>query len=389
MYSVEPKFDLDNIGVNEIKNEVQSLVVAESEAEHLKIERAKFRKKFLIDPLEELQPPQTAWGLKSFANDEVAILGTLGNFSLIIGKAKAKKSFFVNIAISCALSKDEILNRFVGNLPQNKNQVIYFDTEQGKYHVQLAVKRICKQLGEPSPQNLRTYHLRSLDPANRLQFIEDEIYSNENIGFVVIDGIKDLVTSINDESEATMITSNLLKWTEERNIHILTVLHQNKGDNNARGHIGTELQNKAETVLSITKAESNPDVSTMEAVACRNRDPDTFSFEINEDGLPVEVLDFEPSIKKEKGFDIHHIADYKLYKLLIECFSKESEIIYSELVRKIKTAYSNQMSGSIGDNRAKDIISKCKDNDWLSQSEKKKPYTLLPFDDGLENESLI
>ena len=376
---INAKFDLANIGFEDIKNEVQ------------KFDNTEYRKQFLIDPLEELQPPQTAWGLKNSLNDEIAILGTLGNFSLIIGKAKAKKSFFVNIAISCALSKDEILNRFVGELPKDKNQVIYFDTEQGKYHVQLAVKRICRQLDVSNPDNLKTYHLRSLPPAERLQFIESEIYSNDNIGFIVIDGIKDLITSINDEAEATMIASKLLKWTEERNVHILTVLHQNKGDNNARGHIGTELQNKAETVLSITRAESNPEVSTMEAVACRNREPETFSFEINEDGLPIEVLDFEPSIKKEKGFDIHNIEDYKLYKLLIECFSKESEIIYSELVRKVKTAYSNQMSGSIGDNRAKDIISKCKDNEWLCQSEKKKPYTLLPFDSSisLDDDSLI
>ena len=57
------------------------------------------------------------------------------------------------------------------------------------------------------------------------------------------------------------------------------------------------------------------------------------------------------------------------------------EINYSELVRKVKIAYSNQMSGSIGDNKAKDIISKCKDNNWLNQSEKKyKPYILLPFE---------
>jgi hypothetical protein len=32
-------------------------------------------------------------------------------------------------------------------------------------------------------------------------------------------------------------------------IHIHTILHQNKADENARGHIGTELNNKAETVL--------------------------------------------------------------------------------------------------------------------------------------------
>lgn len=345
------------------------------------LESIAFRKSFLIDVLEEIPPPQTAWGLRNIKDEAISILGTLGNFSLITGKAKAKKSFFINIAVACALTNEYVLNRFIGGLPSNQNQVLYFDTEQAKYHVQLAVKRICRQLNVSVPPNLFTYHLRSLTPSQRLKLIEEEIYSNDKIGIVVIDGIKDLITSINDESEATMIASKLLKWTEERNIHIITVLHVNKSDNNARGHIGTELINKAETVLSITKEESNPDISTMKAEMCRNREPDPFSFEIDPDGLPVESVGFEPNARKEKSFNINQIEDYKLYQLLTESFSKEAEINYSELVRKVKIAYSNQMSGSIGDNKAKDIISKCKDNNWLNQSEKKyKPYILLPFE---------
>ena len=39
------------------------------------------------------------------------------------------------------------------------------------------------------------------------------------------------------------------------------LLHQNKGDEHARGHIGTELSNKAETVLQVEKDEKNPGVS--------------------------------------------------------------------------------------------------------------------------------
>jgi hypothetical protein len=363
---------IDLLGIDKILKDIEETA----------LESIAFRKSFLIDVLEEIPPPQTAWGLKNIKDEAVSILGTLGNFSLIIGKAKAKKSFFVNIAVSCALSNEPILNRFIGGLPDNQKEVCFFDTEQGKYHVQLAVRRICRQLGVQRPPNLSTYHLRSLTPSQRLLLIEEEIYSNDKIGIVVIDGIKDLITSINDEAEATMIASKLLKWTEERNIHIITVLHQNKGNEQARGHIGTELINKAETVLSITKEESNPDVSTMVAEMCRNREPEPFSFEIDPDGLPIEAVGFEPiDSRKEKGADIHKIENYKLYQLLTESFSKEAEINYSELVRKIKIAYSNQMTGSIGDNKAKDIISKCKDNNWLNQSEKRhKPYLLLPFE---------
>ncbi len=41
-----------------------------------------------------------------------------------------------------------------------------------------------------------------------------------------------------------------MKWTELHNIHICTVIHENYGSAKARGHIGTELANKAETVNS-------------------------------------------------------------------------------------------------------------------------------------------
>mgnify|MGYP007001916110 CR=1 FL=1 len=44
-------------------------------------------------------------------------------------------------------------------------------------------------------------------------------------------------------------------WSETKGIHIFTVLHENKIDNNVRGHIGTELQNKSETVISVRKQE--------------------------------------------------------------------------------------------------------------------------------------
>src|SRR5690606_21990059 len=95
------------------------------------------------------------------------------------------------------------------------------------------------------------------------------------------------------------------KWTEERNIYALTVLHQNKSDTNARGHIGTELINKAQTVLSITKAESDNEISIVEPQQCRDREPEVFAFEINEYGIPVIAEDFEVRTETKKNkFDV-------------------------------------------------------------------------------------
>ena len=338
------------------------------------------RIRYKIDVNEVIPKPQIAWSLTNTKSKGEAILGTLGDFGLIIGKAKSRKSFFISIAVSTALGNDAILNRFKSYLPPDKNEVIYFDTEQSKYYVQKAVKRICTQVDQPEPKNLHAFHLRSLNPAERLQFIETEIYSNDKIGFVVIDGIKDLVTSINDESEATMIASKLLKWTEERNIYLLTVLHQNKSDSNARGHIGTELINKAQTVLSVTKAENDNEISIVEPLQCRDIEPEVFAFEINEFGIPVIAENFEIRTETNKNkFDVTNIEDFKKYQLLTEVFSKGESFSYGKLVEQLQIAYKNQFKNSIGINRTKLLITDCSNNDWLKQEKDKAPYTLGTF----------
>jgi hypothetical protein len=61
--------------------------------EHHKNNRSKYK----IDVNEVIPKPQIAISLANTKTDGFAILGTLGNFSVIIGKAKAKKSFFINI----------------------------------------------------------------------------------------------------------------------------------------------------------------------------------------------------------------------------------------------------------------------------------------------------
>lgn len=345
-----------------------------------------------INPTDKIEKPKTAWLQKRDNNpyqlNEDPILGTLGNFSLIIGKAKSRKSFFINIAVSAVLGKDVILNQFRGTLPPEQSTVLYFDTEQGRYHVQLALKRICDQINVKEPKNLIVYGLRSFKPSDRLKLIDYAINKTPNLGFVIIDGVKDLINSINDEAEATFISSKLLKWTEEKNIHIMTVLHQNKSDNNARGHIGTELINKAETVLSVTKNEQDEDISIVEAQQCRNIEPKPFAFEIK-NGLPVLVKDFEIRTEtKSSKYDISDLEDYRKFKLLIEAFSKNDSFTYTELRIQVQLAYKREFNKKLGDNRAKELITICKNNDWLIQEKPKGPYTIGKYQ-GLEDEESI
>jgi hypothetical protein len=238
--------------------------------------------KYRIDPLAELIEPPVILAVN---NSPIAMLGDI---SLWIGKAKSMKTFLITCAAAAAVSSRCSIDSIMGIVRPSANKVLYFDTEQSPYYAQKTIKRICRQIGINAPENLIAYGLRPLTPLERYEFIEFKIYNTPGLAFVVIDGIVDLLShGINDEEEAIGLTSALLRWTEEKNIHIATVLHQNKGDFNPRGHIGTYLQNKAGSVISVTKSEKDSKISIVKPLYCRDKDFQEFAFTINEDGLPV------------------------------------------------------------------------------------------------------
>ena len=240
-----------------------------------------------IDPMAEIMEPPVLIHIK------YQPIATLGNFSLLIGKAKSRKTFSVSCLTAAAASGSCSLEGIRGNL-KAASKILYFDTEQSPFHAQRTVKRICKQIGQDKPVNLDAFGLRPLEPKERWITIDHAIANTPGLAMVVIDGIVDLLThGVNDEEEATRLTTALLCWTQNYNIHIITVLHQNKADFNARGHIGTYLVNKAESVLSVTKDPKHNDISVVESVYCRDKDFQPFAFTINEEGLPV-LIDASP-----------------------------------------------------------------------------------------------
>jgi len=235
---------------------------------------------------EQITEPPKCLAVKSGSVD--ATIGTLGNFSLLIGKAKGKKSFLVQLLINSAINQGNLEAFIISTLPEGKRTVLVIDTEQGRYRSQKILKRAERQAAGHNGK-LVVHDLRSYNPDQRLKITEKLIYTTLNLGIVFIDGARDLVTSINDEEQATNLSSMLLKWTADLQIHISVVLHQNKNDAQARGHLGTELVNKAETVLSATKDPEIDSMSIVQAEACRDKEFLPFAFCINEEGLPLIV----------------------------------------------------------------------------------------------------
>jgi len=289
---IDPSIDLNDLG--KLLEDTPNLTPQEPEPPKLIDNKAKVKewlKMAKIDPLEKIERPPVC--LSIIDGEHEGIIGTLGNFSLIIGKAKSKKTFSLSLFLSALVANQTVFGKFKGSLPENKTKVVFFDTEQGRYHVDRVYRRICKLIGIDNPVNFETYCLRQFTALQRLEIIDYKIQTDPDIGFVAIDGIRDLVSSINDIHECNEVLSYLLRWTEQKHIHLMTIIHQNKGDFNARGHLGTELVNKAETVLAVARDPQDRNISTVEPSETRDREPEPFAFTVDENGLPVLVDGWE------------------------------------------------------------------------------------------------
>ena len=227
-------------------------------------------------------PPQIIW----IDNSTIA---TLGNFSASTGKAKSKKTFNVSAIVAASLADRQILN-YHAHLPEGKRRILYVDTEQSRFHCHNVLERILRLAGLPTTtdsENLDFICLREYSPSVRIEVIDYALRQNKGYGLVIIDGIRDLMFDINSTGESVEVINKIMEWSSKFDLHIHCVLHLNKGDNNVRGHIGTEMSNKAETVLVISKSNENPAISEVHALHIREKEFQPFAFTVNDDGLPV------------------------------------------------------------------------------------------------------
>jgi hypothetical protein len=337
---------------------------------------SKMLKDAKIDPNKPLTLPFVVLSVIGSDGKE-GIIGSLGDYTLVIGKAKAKKTFLISLFLACMVVKKLIQDRFKGNLPSNKSRAIFFDTEQSEPYVQKVSHRVCKMVGM-IPENFDAYCLRKYTPEERLRMIEYAIYNTPDLGFVVIDGIRDLVTSINDEEQATKIASCVLKWTSERDIHIMAVLHQNKGDLNARGHLGTEMVNKAQTVLTVTRDPNNSNNSIVEAEFCKDREPEPFAFFVDENGLPHVITDWKPSPPQTGGRKPKASPDSITDKIHFDTLSDIFRDLPKPNGSKIKDCLNIKFN--IGTNVAGQYLTYYEKNGWIikeGKSTSPKSYFIL------------
>lgn len=220
--------------------------------------------------------------LKPIIEHNGMMIASLGNISAVVGAAKSKKTFLCTALVGGLLAD----NGDFGITPRLV-KVLWVDTEQSQLHTRRVVERIHRIAGWDTNRNyglLDSLSLREIEPKERADILYKaiELYTPR---LVVIDGISDLMYNTNDIEESDRIVGQLMALSTDYNCHILCVLHTNPNSDKARGHIGSTLQRKAETVMFVHRVG---DSSVVEPQFCRNEEFEPFAFIIDEEGLPVE-----------------------------------------------------------------------------------------------------
>ena len=332
----------------ENKNNKNRQDMSNKQSEHQSLEVSMLNKDSFSD--EELESYLSKGEIK--ATDKITIppkilfvgdctIATFGNFSASTGKAKSKKTFNISAMVAAAVTNSTVLN-YRACLPEGKRNILYFDTEQSKFHCHSVLERIYKLSGlslkEDDPR-LMFWGLREYTPKLRIAVIDYALRKYDEVGLVIIDGLRDLMYDINNGKEATDVMTVLMAWTSVYELHIHTVLHLNKNDNNPRGHIGTELENKAETVLVISKNTMNNSVSEVKPMHMRDKEFTTFAFHIDDNKLPVLDSSMSVTVVKPREQSLVSLDNEVHQEILGKVFEENTPTKYNELVDVVAQAY--------------------------------------------------
>lgn len=194
------------------------------------------------------------------------------SLSAITGKAKSRKSTLVSLLCQKYLT-------------ETNGKILIIDTEQAEYYVHKNAQRLHKMMGwrvDASNERFITLQFRGAATDKRFELFSKAV-KHYRPDLIFLDGVRDLLKDFNNINEVVSVVDELMRLTEDYKCHISCVLHENKGDNNMRGHLGTEIQNKAETVIGINYDQ---ETSTAEPRYTRNIPFHSFEYGYNKDGIP-------------------------------------------------------------------------------------------------------
>lgn len=189
---------------------------------------------------------------------------TPGNLTTIISRAKTGKTATLGGAIAAIIAAHHDrpnLDTLGFTAPHTSEAVVLIDTEQSPYDAWTCHSRTLARAAESAdPDWLCHYALVGYSP-RRLRdclppILDRAKAKHQGIFTLVLDGVADFVTSVNDEAECNDFIAWLRTLSIAYDCPVICVIHSNEGVKNGddgRGWLGKELTRKAESNLLLKK----------------------------------------------------------------------------------------------------------------------------------------
>ena len=248
----------------EPKSDISDFIAAQSDNDTAEDIRAKVEA-LICDPWEDWfkkrrfdvhNPPPKPVSVVTIAGKGVA---TAGNLVVILSQLKTGTSNFCGALMASTMNPTGDCLGITGLNP-NGLPLLHFDTEQSEYdHHQICVQMLRRAgLDEPPPW-FNSYWLTQDPVKDRRRAVAEAMRRfaiSGKLWGVVIDGVGDLCVDLNDPTESFGLVEELHALAIAYYCTIFCRLHENPGDNKTgktRGHLGSQLERKAETNLRLEK----------------------------------------------------------------------------------------------------------------------------------------
>ncbi|POY35499.1 hypothetical protein C3K47_15685 [Solitalea longa] len=262
--------------------------------------------------------------------------------NVIQGKAGVHKSRLAEAICSVLLKKPmykrELLN-FTTDL-QKSYAICYVDTERNlSEQLPYSLQQIQIKAGyqiEDHPQNFDYISLLEFEREERFEmlniYLEYVRVKYKNHLFIVLDVVTDCIFNFNDTKDSMRLIDMMNQSINRYDVTFLCLIHENPGaGDKARGHLGTEIMNKASTVIQVGfEKDANgrfSDLIKVTYLKCRSsrkHDPFYSQYSDEEKGLvlatPEKVADVLGELQKKN--DLEEMCDF-LGHTLTEPMSKK------------------------------------------------------------------
>jgi len=358
--------DIDPVGVEPMPDDPPGVEGCDpfGEAPTNETEEDKIRRMLRARAFDDANEPPELVPLFTLAG---IVICTPGNLAAVTAPAKVGKSAFMSAMMAATMTPPEADADCLSIVGYNQDgkAVRYFDTEQSPYHFWHLVNRGKRRAKVPvKPDWLGAYCIADMtaDQIRKAIAIEmadaAEVYGG--IHSIVIDGVADLVADVNDATECNALVAELHTLAIRYNCSIICVIHKNPGTDKMRGHLGSQIQRKAETNLSLDKQDGVTVVwsTTQRGAPIEKKDAPRFAWD---DDLKMHVsVGADASKPDTKLKDLLGLAEEVL---------KPGELVkWSELVGRLITARTTPGGRPPADKTAQRWVSEMKTKEILSVS---------------------